>query len=497
MDIRKIMNRHSVQQKKGLLSDAEIQKLVMEWKDLRGEVELDQAKIDRGVKTMEAKLNKYNVQALGEIPTQRNDGAFRVLVCQMGGCLGKEVRELKIASTERLMTKYEINLSVFMELNYNWATVDLSANLASWFQQEEREIRLAAANNCHEKQMRHQPGGTGMVCRHEFLQYARKPSNDFQGLGRWCLWPFYCNPAHTTRIVVAYRTGSGKLTGLRTVYQQQVRYMQLHNLKTLPRQLFDKDLLYQCKLLHKSGERVILLMDANKHVLKEKFNKALTRTGLDMEEFTHKCWGPNQLYTHINGSIPINGGYNLSEIEVLNVCMLPFLDSPGNHCAFIIDIATRSLLGEFRYKVCRPVSHRLIMSQQRSVDKYNRIVQEHFSRHRIVERLKAIDKMTRYCGFPSPNFLRAMIIKPYRQMTEIRVHLEKKCRKVLRPNSNFSPTVHMWYDRIHAYLQLIHMKKGKTKNKGNIIRFVVHTNIQDPVNLTMEELKDGLRYCLI
>ncbi len=117
MDIRKIMDRCAVQQKKGLLSDAEIHKLVMERKDVRGEVELNQATIDREVKTMEAKLNKYNVQALGEIPTQRNDGAFRILVCQMGGCSGNEVRELKIASTERLITKHEINLSVFMELN--------------------------------------------------------------------------------------------------------------------------------------------------------------------------------------------------------------------------------------------------------------------------------------------------------------------------------------------------------------------------------------------
>ncbi len=29
----------------------------------------------------------------------------------------------------------------------------------------------------------------------------------------------------------------------------------------------------------------------------------------------------------------------------------------------------------------------------------------------------------------------------------------------------------MWYDRIHAYLQLIRMKEGKTKNTGNILRF--------------------------
>jgi hypothetical protein len=163
-------------EKKGLLSDAEIQKLVMEWQDVRGKAELYQARINREVKTMEAKLNKYNVAILEEIPTQHDNGAFRILVCQMGGCLGKEVRELKIASTEILITKYKINLSAFMELNYSRAMVDSLANLASWFRQEEREIRSAAANNCHKTQTRHQPRGTGMVCRHEFLQYGRHPT---------------------------------------------------------------------------------------------------------------------------------------------------------------------------------------------------------------------------------------------------------------------------------------------------------------------------------
>ncbi len=75
------MDRRSVQQKKGLLTDAEIHKLVTEWQDERGESELDQATIDREVKTMEEKLNKYNVPTLGDAPTQREDGTLRILVC--------------------------------------------------------------------------------------------------------------------------------------------------------------------------------------------------------------------------------------------------------------------------------------------------------------------------------------------------------------------------------------------------------------------------------
>ena len=162
---------------------------------------------------------------------------------------------------------------------------------------------------------------------------------------------------------------------------------------------------------------------------------------------------------------------------------------------FIIDISTRSLLGEFRYKVCRPVSRRLVTSQQQSVDRYNKIVREQFEIHRILKRLKAVNKMTWYCGYPSPNWLRAMIIKLYKQMTEIRVHTEKDCQKILRPESDFSPTIQMWYDRIHAYLQLIRLKEGNASNVSNIVRFAKRKHIERPEELTMDELKDGLQFC--
>ena len=128
-------------------------------------------------------------------------------------------------------------------------------------------------------------------------------------------------------------------------------------------------------------------MDANEQVLTGRFNRGISRMGLDLEEFMRKCWGPQPPYTHINGTFPIDGGYKSPEIEVLHVCLLLFLESPGDHHALMIDISTRLLLGEYRYKVCRPVSHRIIMLQQGSVDEYNRIVQEQFDRHCIPERL--------------------------------------------------------------------------------------------------------------
>ncbi len=105
--------------------------------------------------------------------------------------------------------------------------------------------------------------------------------------------------------------------------------------------------------------------------------------------------------------------------------------------------------------------------------------------------------MTRYCKYPSPPWLHSMIIKLYKQMTEIRIHAEKHCQKILWPNDNFSPTIQMWYDGIHAYLQLIRMKEGKMHKTGNILQFACHQHIANPEKVTTEELQDGLQFARI
>ena len=89
------MDRRSTQQKQGKMTDAEINGLVKDWHDQRTEGDLDKTVADREMKAMEAKLEKYNVDQLGEIPIEREDGTMRIMVCQMGGCTGKEVGEIK------------------------------------------------------------------------------------------------------------------------------------------------------------------------------------------------------------------------------------------------------------------------------------------------------------------------------------------------------------------------------------------------------------------
>jgi hypothetical protein len=245
MDIKKMLDRRQALKNKGVLTDREIKSLVQDWHNKRSEKQLNQESVKMEMRAMEKKMTKYKVEQLGDIPLVREDSTMRVLVSQMGGCAKMKTREIKISTTEQLIRKYDISFCAFMELNFNWTKVNASANLASWFHEEEREPRSVTAHNTTEFDGtfgKHKPGGTGMLYRHKFVEYARKPSVNPRGLGRWCFWPFYCIPTHVTRLVVAYRPCARKAKGLKTVYQQHMQYIQTRGLQTDPVMLFDSDL---------------------------------------------------------------------------------------------------------------------------------------------------------------------------------------------------------------------------------------------------------------
>ncbi len=97
--------------------------MVSNWHDKRLEKILTQESVEMEMRAMEKKLTKYDVERLGDIPLEREDVTMRVLVSQMGGCASMETRKIKIATTEQLIHKYDINLCTFMELNFNWTVI--------------------------------------------------------------------------------------------------------------------------------------------------------------------------------------------------------------------------------------------------------------------------------------------------------------------------------------------------------------------------------------
>ena len=48
-----------------------------------------------------------------------------------------------------------------------------------------------------------------------------------------------------------------------------------------------------------------------------------------------------------------------------------------------------------------------------------------------------------------------------RKMVELQTCAEKKCRKIIKPDLEFSPQVQLWRERMQAYKMLIRWKKGE------------------------------------
>jgi hypothetical protein len=72
-----------------------------------------------------------------------------------------------------------------------------------------------------------------------------------------------------------------KAKGLRTIYQQQLCYIQAHNLKCSAVELFDRDLAKQIKEWRQSGEKIVLVMDVNDHPLMSRLYQQLQKSKRD------------------------------------------------------------------------------------------------------------------------------------------------------------------------------------------------------------------------
>ena len=104
------------------------------------------------------------------------------------------------------------------------------------------------------------------------------------------------------------------------------------------------------------GERIVLVIDVNGHPLYNTLYRQLQECGTELEEFSHKCWGLIAPYTHHASKSPIDGAYRSLEVEIVNLCMLTFAESPGDHRSLCFDISTQSRLGKFHFKICSPLA---------------------------------------------------------------------------------------------------------------------------------------------
>ncbi len=155
-----------------------------------------------------------------------------------------------------------------------------------------------------------QEGGTSLLLFGALTeQLAHDQSGkDETSLGQWLVMTLKGEGVQT-RVVCSYNPCYNKNLNSSTSYQQHHRYFitKKGDLRC-PRTKFREDLVVQLKKWREEGNRLIVCLDANKHIYKKSIGKALTDIdGLAMREvvgdFTRQPVGP----TYFRGSKPIDG----------------------------------------------------------------------------------------------------------------------------------------------------------------------------------------------
>ena len=489
-EVVSLIRRRSYNRKHRWVSDEEVASWIEEEKwETEHIIEMMEARFD-----MDMGTDVLHDDELGSLPETRPDGIFRALSVQLNGMSTSRVRNRKAAELQAIVRKYDVQFVGIGEVGVNWDCAKHTKRLLSLLPDLELGACSKTAHNAltEERLGAFQQGGVGQIYRGEIKNFVikNKSSKDFRHLGRWISTVISGRKGHNTRIIHAYAVRPNRSKEIGSVYQQHLRYMQRNGFTGSPRDLFVSDLLNQLQVWRAQGDRLILMMDANEHVLTGKFCRRLIDDSIGLREITKDVVGSLCPNTHGMGSIPIDGVWATSDITVTSVKWLSLEESPGDHRACIFDFTTLSAVGTEEKKIVLPDCRRLTSSNKGSVINYTQELEQQFKIHRIEERLARIERAAGDTH-PLPPQLAKQFETLDQQVIELQRHAEKGCRKIYRGEIDCSPQISLWHKRERILGEMIKVFHGKIRNTGVLYRKARKLGIQAPSRWSLEQVQRG------
>lgn len=481
-----MMERRSHERRKKRVTDED----VMRWVEEEESEFWMSSEMDALDARLSDRANISNDRSFGSIPEKRPDGVWRAMSIQLNNMSTSKVRNRKARRTTKVVRKYSVQMACLGEVGVNW---DLAKThrLLSLLPELQQGAKSMTAHNKHEKIAIHQQGGVGTIVMGEVLTYYKRGARDFRKLGRWTSFVLQSVQNHRTRIVQAYAVGPVRSQQWGSVYQQHVRYMQFNGLGAVtPRELFESDLLWQLQVWRALGDRIILIMDANCHVLTGKLCRDLYKV-LGMREITKDHLGSLCDNTHPSGSQQIDGVWATSDITITAVKWLSYSESPGDHRSCIFDFTTLSAIGSHERSIVLPGCRRLISTHPTAFPAYEAEMNRQFDIHRVEERLARIDEETMGL-FPVPQeyLVQSEILD--KQVAEIQLRAESVCRIIHHPEYDFSPEISLWHQRKQMFKRMIRMHEGRVKNIGLLCKQARKLGIVAPKRWSLADCHMGV-----
>jgi hypothetical protein len=221
----------------------------------------------------------------------------------------------------------------------------------------------------------------------EYLMHDQ-PGKDETGLRKMLVMTFKGDNG-LTWVICEYNQCYNAKPESSTTYQQHWRFfITKRKDPTCPRVKFREDLVAQLSKWRSEGDKLIVCLDTNKHIYQKALGRSLTDIdGLSMKEvvgdFTGKAIGS----TFFGGSKPIDGVWDTSDIMICNAAIMPAGFGIGDHRLFVIDMASKDIIGETPWKVIRPASRRLNTKLPCVAAEYSRLLEGMIIKHRLIERV--------------------------------------------------------------------------------------------------------------
>ncbi len=426
-------------------------------------------------------------------PGKKPDGVVRLIYENANGIDGRFGNNAKVDKAKHIHDELEVDVVAYNEHRLNMKHNLNKVGFSQLFWGGEAEVRSVVGHNIHSvKQRRIQEGGTSLLMFGGMVDYYDRTQSQAEesGLGRWVVMTL--RGEVTTRIVCGYNPCGNDRPNSGTVYHQQRQYwVTKRKCLTCPRVKFREDLVEQLNAWRTQGDRLIVCLDANEDIYKKSIGKVLTSVdGLAMKEVVGEFTGTPIGPTYFRGSKPIDAIWATGDIQVAGACIMPAGYGIGDHRLFVVDFVASSLTGSAVKQIVRPQARRLKCKIPGAVLAYNKRLEGHIRKHRLVERLGVIHT----ADLPVTERKR-LLDNLDAESTNLMKNAERKCRRIKSGQIPFSPEAAKWIRRLQVYRSLLRNVRGGTCNRGNARRAALRAGIEFPFSLSEAEILARMEVC--
>jgi hypothetical protein len=246
----------------------------------------------------------------------------------------------------------------------------------------------------------------------------------------------------STWFITAYQPcDPNKKTIGETVWDQYTRYFEARGEIRNPRVMFKSDLLNLLCAWMVTGDEVLLFGNFNGDVDSGALTGDLPRDEFRMAELCLCTTGIQLPSTHTHSRTPIDVVFATSSLVCTAVTLLPCLVGLGDHRVLILDIDSRSLLGDV-FPCVIPMSRQLMnCPSDRSKNDYISVLNQLSSRHLLFKKLLLTDKDS---DSLSPARIHLWMNKVNLDLKHFMKSAEGNCHKYKQDNIEWSPYAGVW-----------------------------------------------------